>query len=63
MVGSEGAGDEGPCFAQVDFSIFGKESGEGGFFGEGAGCVVGGAKGVDLLVVGGQYWWEIFVQG
>ena len=44
----EGAGDEGPGRAEIDFSVFGEEGREGGFFSEGAGDIIGGGKGVDL---------------
>ena len=47
-VGAEGAGDEGPGGFEIVFAVFGEEGCEGGFFGEGAGGIVGGLEGVDL---------------
>lgn len=47
-VGGEGAGDEGPGAFKIVFAVFGEERCEGGFFGEGAGGVIGGGEGVDL---------------
>lgn len=49
-VRGEGAGDKGPSGFEIVFAVFGEEGCEGGFFGEGAGGVVGGSEGVDLGV-------------
>lgn len=48
----EGAGNERPRFAEVDFTVFGEEGCKGGLFGEGAGLVVAGREFIDLA--GGQ---------
>ena len=44
MVGLKGSGNKRPCFFEVDFSVFGEESGEGRFFGEGASSIIGGLE-------------------
>ena len=44
----ESTGDERPGFFEVEFTIFGEEGSEGGFFGEGTSGIVGGGKGIDL---------------
>lgn len=44
----EGAGNERPRFAEVDFAVFREEGCEGGLFGEGAGLVVAGREFINL---------------
>ena len=44
MVGLQGSGDKRPCFFKVHLSVFGKEGGEGRFFGEGASSIIGGLE-------------------
>ena len=44
----ERSGYEGPGGFEVDFAVLGKEGREGGFFGEGAGWIVGWGKWLDL---------------